>query len=233
MAEGGGQFAAAFPGVPGHLLSFLQGDASRVPLPDDAFEVVTCQTVLMHLPDPSAGLREMWRIARPGGLVICVEPGNLWNYLPFTSLTPDEPTGSLVGQFEFWLRCHRGRIALGEGDHNLGDRLPGLFAELGFEDIAVYQSDRVPALFPPYGTPAQQALVQEAGEQASAGRGPSEREALRRLFLAGGGAGEAFESMYEAVVAGRLQQARGIADGTFHAGFGGITYLVSGRKPGH
>src|SRR5438105_7288154 len=44
-------FPQAFD-VPADFLSFLQGDATHIPLPDNSFDVVTAQTVLMHLRNP-------------------------------------------------------------------------------------------------------------------------------------------------------------------------------------
>src|SRR5689334_1033652 len=78
VAEAPRYFRKAFPNVSADLFSFQQGDATRLPLPENAFEVVTCQTVLMHLSQPLDALREMVRILRPGGLLVCVEPNNLW-----------------------------------------------------------------------------------------------------------------------------------------------------------
>ena len=72
--------------MPPDLLTVVQGDATRIPLPNDAFDVVTCQTVLMHLARPADALRDMLRILRPGGLLACVEPNNLWNYLVFSCI---------------------------------------------------------------------------------------------------------------------------------------------------
>ena len=42
---------------------------TRSTLPDDAFDVVHAHQVLQHLTDPVAALREMRRVAAPGGLV--------------------------------------------------------------------------------------------------------------------------------------------------------------------
>jgi len=230
VTEAEKRFRNTFPEVEPGLLTFTQGEATRLPLPDDAFDVVTCQTVLMHLSQPLDALREMLRITRPGGLIICVEPSNLWNYLPFTSLTRDEPTETMVGQFQFWLRCHRGRIKAGQGDHNVGDLLPGCFALLDIRDIAVYQSDRVPAIFPPYQAAGQRAILQQQRQWKSSGAGPFDREELRRLFILGGGTDPAFESAFAALIQDYTRQENAIAAGTFHASYGGITYLVSGRK---
>jgi SAM-dependent methyltransferase len=230
VAEGAQRFREAFPGVSPELLTFRQGDAAAIPLPDNAFEVVTCQTLLMHLAQPLAALLEMLRILRPGGLLVCVEPNNLWNYLAFTSLTGTEPVEVAVRRFEFWLRYHRGQAAAGLGDHTVGDLLPGYFAQLGLADIAVHLSDRAAPVFPPYDTPAQQALLQQERASKASAMGPWNPAEVRRHFLAGGGTEELFEVVFAELNEKFTQEQGAIAGGVFHAAFGAITYLVSGRK---
>ena len=230
VAEAAVSFRRAFPQVSPDLLTVVQGDATAIPLPDDSFEVVTCQTLLMHLARPADALREMLRILRPGGLLVCVEPNNLWNYLPFTSLTAEEPVEVLVRRFEFWLRYHRGKAAAGQGDHTIGDLLPGAFAQAGLTDIAVHLSDRAAALFPPYSTPAQQALVQQARQSKDSATGPWDRADLRRHVLGGGGTEELFLRTFAELTEEFNREQETIAAETFCAAFGGLTYLVSGRK---
>ena len=223
-------FRRAFRQVPPDLLTIVQGDATAIPLANDTFDVVTCQTLLMHLARPADALHEMVRILRPGGLLVCVEPNNLWNYLSFTSLTAEEPVELLVRRFEFWLRYHRGKAAAGQGDHCIGDLLPGAFAQAGLTDIAVHLSDRAAALFPPYHTPAQQALVQQGRQWKDSAAGPWDRAELRRHVLGGGGTDKLFERTFGELIEAFDREQQAIANGTFHAAFGGITYLVSGRK---
>ena len=172
----------------------------------------------------------MLRILRPGGLLVCVEPNNLWNYLPVTSLTAGEPTEAIVRQFEFWLRCHRGRIAAGQGDHYIGDLIPGYFAQLGLDEITVHQSDRAGAIFSPYGTPEQKAILAQQQQSKDSRTGPWDRADLRRLFLLGGGKEELFEGDFAEVIDRFAREQQALANGTFHAAYGSITYLVSGRK---
>jgi len=231
VTEAPREFHRVFPQVPLEQITFHQADAARLPLADESFEVVTCQTVLMHLAEPLAALREMLRILRPGGLVICVEPNNFWNYLSYNSLTESEPPEAIVRRFEFWLRCHRGRIAAGRGNHSLGDLLPGIFAQLGLRDIAVHQNDRPAPLFPPYAGPDQQALIAQEDQWKRSATGPWDKEELRRLILLGGGTEALFEKVFAEILEKFHREQQAIAAETFHAAGGNTSFLVSGRKP--
>ena len=56
---------------PGRL-SFVGGDALRLPFRDGAFDVVTISFGLRNVADPGAALAKMRRVTRPGGrLVVC------------------------------------------------------------------------------------------------------------------------------------------------------------------
>ena len=56
---------------PGRL-SFVAGDALRLPFRDGAFDAATISFGLRNVADPVAGLAEMRRVTRPGGrLVVC------------------------------------------------------------------------------------------------------------------------------------------------------------------
>src|ERR1700761_1646526 len=50
-------------------LTFAVGDVYALDYPDNSFDVVHAHQVLQHLGDPVRALREMRRVARPGGLV--------------------------------------------------------------------------------------------------------------------------------------------------------------------
>jgi len=57
---------------PAELVSFVAGDALRLPFADAAFDAVTISFGLRNVADPDAALAEMVRVTRPGGrLVIC------------------------------------------------------------------------------------------------------------------------------------------------------------------
>jgi SAM-dependent methyltransferase len=50
-------------------LSFIVGDAYALPFDDNSFDVVHAHQTLQHLANPVAGLGEMRRVAKPGGLI--------------------------------------------------------------------------------------------------------------------------------------------------------------------
>jgi len=229
--EGLNKSSQCFPGAQPDLITFARGDATTIPLPDDSFDVATCQTVLMHLEQPQKALSEMIRVLRPGGLLICVEPNNLWNYLAFSSLVAEEALDVVARRFEFWLCYHRGKKAEGQGDHCIGDLLPGFFAQEGLQDISVYQSDRVASLFPPYATSAQRASIKQDREWRQSGKGPWDPAEVRRQVLRGGGTAELFDRTFPELAQKYEAEQSAIKDGKFHAGNGGLLYLVSGRKP--
>ncbi|KAJ7709535.1 S-adenosyl-L-methionine-dependent methyltransferase [Mycena rosella] len=54
-------------------LTFQQADALSLPFPDGSFDVVHCHQVLTHIKAPWDALREMVRVAKPGGVVAARE----------------------------------------------------------------------------------------------------------------------------------------------------------------
>ena len=55
------------------VVSLVSGDAQQLPFEADAFDAAHTERVLMHLDDPDAAIREMRRVVRPGGRVVCAE----------------------------------------------------------------------------------------------------------------------------------------------------------------
>jgi SAM-dependent methyltransferase len=55
-------------------VSFAVGDGAALPLHDSIFDAAAIKRTLMHLPEPGPVIREMARVARPGGRVVAIEP---------------------------------------------------------------------------------------------------------------------------------------------------------------
>jgi SAM-dependent methyltransferase len=50
----------------------------QLPVPDDAFDVVCALDVIEHIDDDRAAARELWRICKPGGLLVVTVPAYEW-----------------------------------------------------------------------------------------------------------------------------------------------------------
>lgn len=224
-------FHRAYPEMSPAQARFVRGNATRLPFAADRFDVVTCQTVLIHLDRPERALDEMVRVVRPGGLVACVEPNNLFNAVGVDSLTATTPVERLVGDFAFWLRYERGKAALGQGDNSIGDRLPGLFAAAGLTDLRVHLSDKASPFVPPYDGPEQRALVAQSSAWEAAGAGPWDEADARTFVRAGGGDEAFFAAGWRSIHRSHAEVQDAIRRGVYHAAGGGLLYLVSGRKP--
>ena len=111
----------------------VNADGQSLPFKDGAFDAVVCQLGLQFFPDPTAGLSEFRRVVRTGGMVaVCVNS------------TPDRLPmwGHLRDALDrFLTQEQRATLAM---SWSLADRnrLAGLFATAGFQDIRVEQIRR-------------------------------------------------------------------------------------------
>lgn len=104
-------------------ITLQEGNAYQLPFPDATFDAAHCERVLVHLDDPTAALREMRRVVRPGGRVVAAEPD-------FGGIRVDHPDR---GAFDLIYARSLSRIR----QPDIGLTLHRRFAEVGFEDAKV------------------------------------------------------------------------------------------------
>jgi SAM-dependent methyltransferase len=117
----------------------LAGDADRLPVRDDAVDLVACQALLVNLPEPTATLREFRRVA--ADCVAAVEPDN--------ADVSVESTVSAEVDLE-----RRVREAYLEGvgtDVALGERTVAAFEAAGLVDVRTRRHYHRKVTEPPYG----------------------------------------------------------------------------------
>lgn len=62
-------------------ITFVEGDALKLPFDDDTFDSATNGFALRNVLDISQAIKEMARVVRPGGTVVCIEVSKPTNYL--------------------------------------------------------------------------------------------------------------------------------------------------------
>ncbi|WP_316224785.1 MULTISPECIES: class I SAM-dependent methyltransferase [unclassified Bradyrhizobium] len=125
-------------------LEVIRGDATDTGLPANSFDLVTCQTLALHLNSPAALVREMIRLAKPGGMIVMAEPINVINRAQvgaaIACLEPHE-AGLLV---EIWMAYHKGIRVEHNYDYDIAIRLKGIIEGCGVksEDILCFKNPK-------------------------------------------------------------------------------------------
>ena len=114
-------------------VTFVEASATDTGLPYGSFDLVYSRFLLIHLTDPEGGLREMHRLLKPGGILVC-EDGDL-------TTAGSEPTTALNMFSDLF-----GRLGPKWGvDYTLGRRLFQMVLEAGFSDVEIAYNQPVVA----------------------------------------------------------------------------------------
>lgn len=168
--------AAAQVRMPGDRVRFIISSAETVPLPSDGADVVVAGLTLNLIPDYRAGLTEMTRLARTGGIVAAY----VWDFagemqlvrLFWQAATALDPSASAFDQAVRFPICQPEPLQTLFGDAGLQDvRLADFTIPLPFRDFADYWE---PQLIPG-SSPVQRYIATLAEPQ---------RELLRARLLA-------------------------------------------------
>jgi 2-polyprenyl-3-methyl-5-hydroxy-6-metoxy-1,4-benzoquinol methylase len=218
----------------GERTRYQVAQAQCLPWADGSFDMVTCQTLLMHVPNPQEVVREMVRVLRAGGLFVAVEPNNFGTtageLMSGSRLT--WPEASALLELEYI--CALGKEALGEGFYSIGEQLPALLQGIGWSDIHVHQNNQCAARIPPYSDLNARTGIQMMRDSHAAGALMVEGgtpENVQRYFLAGGGDPARLSTLCDQVRAREASLLAAIDAGTLCSAGGHIHHLVWGHKP--
>jgi ubiquinone/menaquinone biosynthesis C-methylase UbiE len=219
---------------------YQPGDVTALPFENGRFDMVTCQTLLIHLREPKEGLREMLRVLKPGGLLLAAEPNNFANAGVASSLTGRLSIDEVMDRMRFALTIQRGKKALGLGFNSEGDLAPGLLAQLesgivqgpsiDVTSIQVHVSDKATPMFPPYAGREQQVAIEAMRDAIQREFAGWDRAEMEGYYLAGGGDPGRFDYYWRQGLQDLRDAYAAVNEGTYHCGGGGLTYLVSARK---
>ena len=222
--------AKARAGNDGHgdRSSFVNGPAEAIPFPNSTFDLVTCQTLLIHVKGPQAVIREMVRVLKPNGRILVAEPNNLTGALVSSNPRPKLP--DVLDLVKFQAICELGKEKLGLGNNSVGDHVPGYFAELGLQQIKVSLSDKANPLFPPYSSKEQQVSIEQIQEWSSRGFWIWDKAETQRYFVAGNDSDDQFKFFWNKAMANLAEIHTAIQEKTYHSAGGNMMYLISGIK---
>lgn len=209
---------------------YQHGNAEQIPFGDNTFDMVTCQTLLIHVKDPKHCLREMLRVLKTNGILLLAEPNNFANASVVSNLTQSQSIDEIMDQLRFELTLQRGKKALGLGFNSEGDFIPGYLNELGAKSIQVFISDKATPFIPPYSTLEQQIHIQQWKEWTDQQFLGWEKDEMKKYFTAGGGNDLEFERLWLARYHQFLDSRDSIANNTYHTAGGGLHYLITARK---
>lgn len=207
------------------------GCVEQLPVSPDTFDLVTCQTLLMQVQSPDTVVKEMVRAARPGGLVLCVEPNHSVARLPISHLSRGCDPDEVLLLSELALRVAMGLKRRGKGEEYVGERLPELLHDAGLEDIKIWLSDKTFLDLPPYETAEEEARNAAVDNHWKNGSGAFNEADARESFLAADGSAAQFGRCWEVFKAAWQGVKAQREHGKWRSAGGGSLYIAAGRKP--
>lgn len=144
----------------------IQGDATRLPVADDSFDLVIGQAILVNLPTPETAVKEFMRVSND--LVACIEPDN-------REVTV---TSTVAAESELAELARRTYMSGLETDVGLGRRTADLFEGAGLHDVSVRYHPHRQSIEPPY----SESAISGAAKKARASRLDDHREMLLRTL---------------------------------------------------
>ncbi|PSQ35798.1 SAM-dependent methyltransferase [Halobacteriales archaeon SW_12_69_24] len=128
----------------------VRGDAYRLPVADDAVDLVVCQALLINLPDPARAVREFARVASER--VACIEPDN----------AAVSVRSTVEAECALATRARERYIDGVDTDVTLGGEAAPLMKAAGLETVRTTRYDQTLVVEPPYSASEVRAVGRKA-----------------------------------------------------------------------
>jgi hypothetical protein len=164
----------------------------------------------------------MSRVLRVGGSFMAAE----YRLLTFDWLIDPERTGltdaEAMAMARYAQMIASGYRNSGQGDFQIGGRVPFLALDAGLEIVDVRINDRVSHAFPPYQQPMQRAALREVQTWATMFQDPGYRAWIAGCILAGGGVEADYDQIINLLLLARQSQT---IQSSSHTGYPFVWFL--------
>lgn len=172
-------------------LTFEQCDGHQLIYDENTFDAVLCQTLLTHVRDSEAVIREMARVLKPDGVFMAAEYTDMGSPLFYSNVDSEKRDEAWIREyFRLSRLLIRGKRKIGRGDDELGIRVPHLATVAGLDVFDVRLNDRVLHVIPPYNHPKQENYLEVLKAYFAPYQDDSRLGRIVNMIIAAGGTEE-------------------------------------------
>ena len=140
-------------------LKFIKSSSAKLPFEDELFDLVTCQTLMIHLENPLETLAEMKRVVKQDGLILISEPNNLAQSVFINSINIKESIDEKIYFIREKMKSDESKIESCHGNNSIGELIPEYLKQIGLKNIQCYLNDKVTQLTCPYSSESEKRKI--------------------------------------------------------------------------
>jgi len=208
-------------------ISFEVGDIYNLEVPKNSFDFIAEQLVLLHLDRPEDAVSELLRVLRPSGSLLIIEPNNLAMSVVYNNVTNNLGIEEKLALLSFEMKIQQGKIKVGEGDDNYGDRILELLAKHNMKILDIRLCDKLNSIYPPYDNFGKERLIKSVKSENSS----YWEKLFKRYYVAAGGLSEEFDKTWKLKKKINKQIEEAIVNNSYYDIGASLLYSYLFKKP--
>lgn len=172
---------------------FEIGDIYDLKIAKNSFDFIAEQLLLSHLDKPEDAIKELLRVLKPNGFLLVIEPNNLAMSVVYNNVTSNLSIKEKLDLLSFEMKVQQGKIKVGEGDDNYGDRILELLAKHNMKMLDIRLCDKLNPVYPPYNNLKKEQLIKSIKNENSL----YWKKLFKRYYVAAGGLPEKFYKIWK------------------------------------